>query len=578
MKLELNDNLKIQTALTLVYDRKFYRALELFTQVNSYESLVNQIVCLCIMDETAYAMDLYRQTKSSLGGEYALYSDIASYGITTRALLEVCESNKKYAKKIDGARRADRTLLIKMNRLCEEEDIIEDSAYDGWDDFELFDGKAVGRRFFEANSEEYFDYLRYQMGRWYFEGEEKKAEKYAKMLLEVETNHLPTLEAQIAIVLYMEKYKKGIAYAKRLSEVEGGAAAAISGAIEILMRTDPRKNLDVLKKLMCKAVDIADEISLFDLEDFIYIATSYVCDMEMSRKFAVKLFAEGDNASIDGLKLCAVAFYNFGDTELAKQAVVTISRIAPWDVWGKLFADFLIKNPYSKNQFPIDLPPRILRHFYLPEKLASYAMAQLDGQFKADAEQIFFDDKQLVYFSALINHCKVLMLTGHRKEYSQCVAVVRGLLDKCVCKDLQTLFDFIKTQLCQALSDQTLNACFITFLAQRGCKDKVLVGLMTSCYILDLSTVESDDETFLTAFGICTALVDVEDPRKLFASYKKFTDFLNDYKTEGSLTHELAYAMLCFSIRNFEQTNAAEFFPETDKALLIKYLETGDRD
>ncbi len=572
MKIELTDNTKMHTAISLAGKHSFFDALCIFAQVDSYESVLNQIACLCDMDDVPFAMDLYRYAKQRYGAQYAVYQDVSDMDGVADAVLDFCEPFRAYAVKTDGTLRADKSMLITFGLADSDDDFIAPDLNYMADDDAFYNPRYAFNRIFDVKSEEYFDSLRINMERCYLDGDEAQAKKYAKRLLAVETDHLPTLEAQISLILYSEKYKNGIRYAERLANTQGGSHAAVGGAIEILMRTNPLKHLNELQKLLEKAVDL-EEITLFDLEDYVYIASDLLHNYSMANTFAERLFSDYRVASLEALKVCACAFYNVGNTEKAKSAAITLLRVVPHDIFGRILLEFLQNETPEDVRVPIELSSRYIRHYFVPTKLTVFAQNSLIALLEKQGDAAVLDEKAFLYLSVIINSCKSLIITNRRTEYYDTATFVRAVLHTFLPKDNEQFFLFAKEQLFSVMSDQCINEYLVARMLTYGYCDTALVGLVNNTYyLLDFKSLCGNDEVFCYSFAICATLFALKNPAEYLSAYREIAQVVTFDVRDPLVTHKVAYAMLCKCRRGFEKSQEAAFFQEDEKQLYKDYI------
>ena len=243
MKIELTDKTKMHTALSLADKGQFYDALCIFSQVDSYESMINRIMCLCQTEDSAYAVDVYRLAKQKYGLTHALYTDcmkLAENFSALKSVVQFCEPDRTVTLKYEGTIHADKSLLVNFYDEFDDNYPSPDLNYAG--DTAMFDDpQYASNNFYDVKSVKYLESLRVNMERCYRGGDDEGAEKYAQRLLDADTDHIPTLEAQISLALYREDYKKGVRFAKRLANTDGGSYASIGGAIEILFKVNDKR-------------------------------------------------------------------------------------------------------------------------------------------------------------------------------------------------------------------------------------------------------------------------------------------------------------------------------------------------
>lgn len=570
MRIEITDNTKMRTALSLAYKRSYFEALCLFAQVESYESALNQIACLAEMQDVGYAVDAYYYAKQKYGNTHAVYADICLLGDVAESIAIFCETNQRAAVANDGKLRADKALLAKFCKLEPEDDFAApDLNYAA--DSTYFDASVFSpNNFYDVKSTRYFDSLRINMEKCLMYGNEKQAKKYAKRLLEIKTDHLPTLEAQISLILYSEKFHKGLQYAKRLAQAEGGSHAAIGGAIDIVTYLYSPKYFELLDRLLHKAAEVIEDITLFDLEDYIYLSTSRLHNYQLANLFAEALYKNFRNASLEALHMCACAFYNCGNARLAKEASITLLRAVPKNTYARILAEYVREVPVGKNTLSMNLQARSIRHFCIPAEIALYAHDRLTPSLGLDDSTVI-NEAQLFYISVLVAYCKSLVLLNRRKEYSELIALLRAVLVAYDFQSTEAFLQFAKWQLIATMPDQCLNETLLYRLITLGVKEVLHVGLPTGYYKLDISGLDCCDEVFVRAFAICATLISVDEPRKYLKAYNDIFNTISIELQDETLPHKLAYALLRLCNKDFAEFPEAEFFAEGEDALYIMF-------
>lgn len=565
MIIKISDGSKLHSGICLANSRRYYDALCAFVQVDCYESALNRIVCLCAREDIGFAVDLYHFVKQRYPNR-SVYADVKSFSPLTDGLLSFCEPNASYARKHDGKIPANRQFLVELPLPQEEDWSSPDLNYAG-DSFLFDDPNLSAGKIYDAQSTDYFDSLRVNMEKCFVEGDERVAQKYGNRLLQIETYHLPTLEAQISLVLYTQKYKKGIVFAQRLAQTEGASHAALGGAIEILMRVNALKHLDTLRVLMQKALEIVDEVTLFDLQDYVYVATTLLQDLEMAYKFAKQLYDNRKDCDLEGLKMCACAFFNYGDEALARDAAYDLQRVVPESVYAQILRKFVMETPFAKNQLPLDVPPRVFRHFCMPQKLVVYAKRQL-ARSLSYCEQSTLDKTAYFYLSVLALYGRSLVLTNQHKDYLENASFLRVVLENLPSENFDDFVEFAKDNLFSTLNDQSLSEILIYRLAEQNFDRKLFVGLTSGYYVLDFSKIHSNDKLFLHSFAVCASLVRIDNVDKFQTAYTALRDCCPKYDD----AYKFAYAMLCECVANFEHSAEAEFFDEEKRLLHKRYV------
>lgn len=570
MKIEINEHTKMHAAIELAQKGKFYDALCLFAQVESYESALNRIACLCLSDNEPFAIDFYFITKQKYP-DCALYSDLKNYyEWIVQPVLDFCERDRKYAIAGEGSRHADKSLLAIYGDDDLEDFPMPDLDYVK-DEQLLYDPRYSPDKFYDVNSEEYLDFLRINMERLFSEGESREAQQYVKRILDIETDHLPTLETQISLCLYSEKYKLGVPFAERLAEVEGGSHAAVGGAIEILVRQNPKRHLPALKKLMEKARRL--KVNSFDLEDYVYIASDILHSPQLAAEFAERLFKDR-LITLEGYKICACAFWNVGDFDKAKDATITILRILPENEFARIMLEYINseKDDEEAVRTPFKFTSRFLRHYYMPDKLAVFAQSRLVAELEALGGDMHLPDNCYQYLLVEVASCRSLMITNQRNDYFETSTYISIFLRSFPPQNLDKFVEFAGQALFSVMCDQSINEFIISCLLVYGYKGKLFVGMMTNrYYLLDFSQLDERDEMFCYAFAICASLREISDPAKYIVAYHNICEKVHPGDDEDGIYHKFAYAMLCLCVKGFNRRDEADYFPEVERDLYKRY-------
>lgn len=223
------------------------------------------------------------------------------------------------------------------------------------------------------------------------------------------------------------KTTKGVRFAKRLANTDGGSYASIGGAIEILFKVNDKRLRSTLKKLMTKALAVKEEATLYDLEDFVHIATVHLNDVEMAVQFAQQLYANFKNTSLEALKLCSMAFYNVGNLAMAQEAAFNLLRAVPEDCYAKVLCDYLKQNRPEEELTHFDSSARVFRHFFVPYKLLYFAGTQCYKylQMPADSQT---SEKLMFHIEPIIYNSKAMFLAGKSEEYYENLPFVAQVL------------------------------------------------------------------------------------------------------------------------------------------------------
>ncbi len=583
MNIVISDSTKLRAAIALANKGQFYDAICIFAQIDNYESCVNRILCWCHLTPFSFAAaDLYARTKQ-LFPERSVYSDVSAYCPLTNQLLKVCECGTDV---YDGPIRTDSSLLIKRGMSPADDDISEQDLAMFEDLALIEDLRYSPNNFYDVNSETYFTYLRVSMRKCQLLGDEKKLKEYAKKLLAVNTGHMPTLEAQIEYVLNYGSLKKGVVYAKRLAKCENASVLALRGAIEILSRLEnPDEKLFsvLLHKIADKTLRDPN-----DLRDYTYFASEFLHDDQLAYEFAVQLINSCE-PTIEVLHVCACAFYNYGDIDLAKNAAYMAFRSAPEDVLSVALYRYISQNATTERRLRLDIPPRAVyyvnnrglwsdtvrvfsvaefldncSHFFVPKTLldrAKFNLKVMLAKQKRVLEVERFNDLALV-----IRHLR-MMTCGVSADYDETEQLVGEVLTVRP-ENVEMFVNFAKIQLANPVNNVFLQSSLIFALLRCGCKEKIYVALPGEYSCLNLSAIKREKE-FNKAVSVCAALVPIERPSLYHNTYLCIKNVLDLKKYNH---YQLAFALLSECEEDFRKQCGYEFFSSEMRTLYRDYM------
>lgn len=565
MKINIDDTAKMSTALSLAERGRYAEALLLFAQVNSYESALNQVACLCGMEEDGYASDLYRKIKQKYGFTHAVYADALSFGEVMDTVLDFCESDREYARKHDGSLRADTALLAKVS--CD----YDEDAYDEDPPESFFSTPVVAsaQGFYNVSGPMYINSLRAKFEDAMMNGDEKTVKELYKTALALDRADLETLELQLALITVRQKFKgkTALLIAQKFADCSGGGIMATGTALEIVLHNGPYKNIEVLGKLVRKLLPNAEKIGARELAELAFISNDVLDDEEMAYRYAQILYTKKDEIALDDYKVCATAFFNHGDRTLAKEAMITLGRYVPHDAYVAFWKEFVDHAPRKKAL--LQMGEKTVRHFYVPYAVMSYINSVI-GQ-KLLGESMSLNAEDLRHVSVLFTYIKSLLIVGENNKYQEMSAYIRAILHTVPPRDNQDFFDFALDNLLTMVNDHLLNQTLIARLAEFGFDRKVFVGLAENYQVVDFSQVPKGEVRLYPSLGIALSVTRVE-VSALVAAYDKLKPLADGEELSLGFAHNLAYAMLCIAKPNFPETEDSEFFAESEKELFIRYV------
>ncbi len=569
MKIEINDETKLRTAVNLANNREYQEALAILGRLDSYESRINQILCLCEMHEEIYASEVYRNTRR-LYPEYALYKDIRKNFPLTKGVFMLCEVDAKSAKTFDGELRAKKDLVANLDKYVGTPHYSDmpDMDYIGDADF-LMDESYPEQKIFDVNSEAYFENLRILFEKSLMKGDEKQAKSYAKKILAVDTMHVPTLEVQTSLCLFEEKYKKGMVFAERIAKAEGITMTALDNAIEIVMHCNPEKNMEVLRALLHRLLDVMDDIHIETLENYLYLITTLLEDTKLAYLIAKRCYPKVKNASVSCYKACSIAFLNNNDVELAREAAYEYYRAVPFNVSARMYYQFINNTEFDGKQEMINIPHHTISGFDVPGLVVIYAQEKLKECFDQSAA---LTKKSLYYITLLSNYCRFLTIVDQEQEYLDALSAIGGCILNLPIEDNDAFLEFAKSQLCYFYDDKMLNSFIITRLVRMGCKETVFVCYANQHYYkLDLSILHEYTPLYLESMSLLAALQEMPNTDQYENAYDTLKVFLKSEDTK--YVRQMAFAMNLFVKKRGIDQNAYEYFDGNDMKLYQKYIK-----
>ena len=569
MKIEINDNVRTLAALSKVSEGKYFDALCLFSHVESYESILNQIGCLCQLRDTGYAVELYRKLLANYYFTHNCYKDLAKLGAQTVDMLSFFDSAFHSDEFDESKLSADEKLLGDFE--------VADDVFDEDEFFEEFDD-APESGFCDVKSTEYFFRTIRRVHEESEKGNLKKAQALLDELLEFESQDEAVLEGQMLLCLAERNYEKGAKIAEKFAALERCESyRSVAIAVEFLSASNKHK--ETLYKMLARLIEFADEISDSELMEYVEIAERCFESDDLTGKLADVLFARYKYAGCEALRICARVFCNMGWKKRAREAVLTLLNAVPWDSYAQVLLTFIDSDIDAKLDKSFS-NLNMIRHIDVPTQLAVIAEYQLiqrmEKGMNEGAECIFYtEDYKLLH--CIANVCKTHVYRGNSEKFVNESTVLSTLLTTFEPQDKTEFFDFAKQQLCSFMPEAPVQKDILLRLIRLGYRDKLLISADKGYYPLDLSRLTVADDIFLEALSLCAALRKV-DTRRLQRNYAKVKAALelNDL-TKGDavgydVVHQLAYCLLAVSYRDFVQSSVADYFGEGEDKMYLSYL------
>ena len=567
MKINLDDKVILSAALDKASDGEYFDALCLFARVNSYESMLNQLGCLCALRDVGYAHELYRNLLSKYYFTHNCKSDVCKLGDATELLSS------------DFGRNA--TIQPDPSKICADENMLAFYPM-GLDDFvdeDDFDSLAEALEytvqetqksvFYDVKSPEFYLNLCQRMERAYFEGNLSKGRELQRQFMDIETDDAGTVEMQLFLCLTQQQWERGVPYALRYATFPDATARGMGACAQILSRAGD-EHKEVLEQLLTKLSDYGEEISDVAMMDYVQIAASSLGYGEVTLKLTNILYGHYKDAGCSALCLCARTFFNCGEYGLARDAILKLIRAVPWDGVAAVYLTYINKRlPVALDG--IATSNSLARHFDIPTQLsviAQYALLK-------DMEQnnLVLDSSSYPLIKCMFKLCLGCILKGDVDKFFSEAQTLDAILNNFIPKDNNEFFDCAKQCLAGIISEPSLNKGFVRKLIELGYRDRLFVSTSSGYYALNLSRLTVTDQAFVSAFGICATLRKVE-VRKLENAYRQLKKTLNcDVDNDDDMLRQLAYAMLALSYKRFGQSSESTYFSDDEHALYMKFLQ-----
>ena len=259
MKIKLDDKVIYSAAFSKVEEGEYFDALCLFARLNSYESLLNQIGCLCALRDVGYATELYRKLLSEYYFTHNCYTDVRKLGEAT----EIMSSYNTFDKE---------SSTPDSNKISAEESLLgfyplEFDDFGDSDDFESLtealeytfrsSHKSV---FYDVKTPEFYLNLCHRMERAYFDGNFVKGRELQRQFLSIDTDDADTLEMQLFLCLTEQQWERGVPYALRYAGIDNQTPRGMGACVHIFSHAgDDYK--DTVELLLCKLSKYGEEIS-----------------------------------------------------------------------------------------------------------------------------------------------------------------------------------------------------------------------------------------------------------------------------------------------------------------------------
>lgn len=561
MNININDKSLMTAALKKAAEDNPFDALCLFAQVDSYESLLNQIGCLGALNDLSYAVALFRRLLSRYFLTHNCVDDVKRMGDAAAEVLRYFGNDLRGELAVRDERRisADPKLLGRYTwggPDDDEEDMEPDFA----------DGLAALReiinsypeeqeeRFFDVNSPEYAEYVRERMISAFMGGDIDKAIALQKEFMTVNAGDELTLELQMLMCYSRRDWKGGVAFALKIASRDDATYRGLGMSVETLYNAHAHP--EVMEEMLLRMLEFSEEIPDTDMMNYIQMSSSALGYGDTTLALCDVLFSHYEDAGCSALNLCARVYYNCGRTDLSREATLLLLRAAPWDGSAKAMLHLLNGKLRLRLSDPLPLYDS-LRRFDVPRELSAIAKRELERALSADGK---LHPEAYCYVDCRLKYCYGKVVSGDTDGFIKASEEFSDDFAQVEPSDPDSLVAFIKDCLADALSEITLSRCFLKKLIQLKCRDKIFLSLMRGYYTLDLGRLSLYDERFVDVFCLCATLRKV-DAKRMEKVYLSLKDKLRDETTD----REIAYAMLALGYKNFTESDESNYFSDDEK-------------
>ena len=567
MKITLDDKVIFSTAKSLVEEGEYFDALCLFARVNGYESMLNQIGCLCVLRDVGYATELYRKLLSKYYFTHNCYADVRKLGEATDIMSSFNTFDKESSTPDPNKLSADESLL---GFYPMEFDEFGDSDYDSLTEVLEYTARSSRKNvFYDVKTPEFYLHLCQRMERAYFDGNFAKGRELQRQFMSVDTDDAATLEMQLFLCLTQQQWERGVSYALRYASLPDITARGMGVCVQILYRAgDDYKS--TIEQLLGRLTEYGEEITDIAMMDYVQISSSVLGYGEITLALTKILYGHYKEAGCTALSLCARTFYNCGATTEARDAILLLLRAVPWDGVASVYLTYFNKH-INVALDGVATSNSLVRHFDVPTQLS--VIAQYTLLKEIEQNNLIMDSANYSLVKCMYKLCLGCIVKGDADRFFAEAHALSTVVNNVIPQDKDEFFDFAKECLIGLLSEPTVNKDFLCKLIELGYRDKLLVSTSRGYYPLDLSHLTVPDNAFVEALGICATLRKV-DIRRLERTYKQLKKAFNasDFDNNVDTVRSLAYAMLALSYKRFAESDESAYFSEEEHALYGQYL------
>lgn len=575
MKILLDDDTYMTTALGLADKGEYFDALCIFARVDCYESMLNQIGCLCKLKNIGYANELYRILLSRYHFTHNCYSDLCSLGDAVEDVRYYFGNIAKgsLAQRSPNRANADEKLLGYYSADggdydFDAEDFLSDAVFDADDD-----GDAHESVFFDINSPQYFNNLRMRMDKAYMRGNYGEGKRLQREYMSIDTDYLPTLEMQLFVCVTEQNWQQGLPLALKLCDHDDATFRGIGASILVLSHADGQY-LPQLKLQLQRIARFGEDVADCDMSDYLQICCNNFGYCQESMTLCDILFGHYKDAGCDALRLCGLVYFNAQLYDKARQAALLLLRAVPWNVFSRMLLMFINNRMAVKLELPCGANA-LARFFDVPVAFAALSEYMLLES--AEKKGSLSSLEQLNYLQCIADVCRGCIVTGHTEHFVNEAALLETLLSQTDVNDADAFENFAKRQLCAPVPVPTLNRQLLSVFIQSGYHGKLLVGLAFGYYVLDLSEA-GNDPIFASALTVCATVRKV-DAKRLAKCYETLSHTVQlPQRIDVFAIRSLAYCLLAMAYKGFTDSEESSFFSDGENQLYKQYLAATAND
>lgn len=570
MILQLSDKLTLTAALDKVERGEYFDALCLFARVDGYESMLNQIGCLCKLGDISYALELYHRLLARFFYTHNCYFDVTELGEAVKPMLTYFNDETK-----------GETAKYDFNKLCADSEFlanygVDDDMY-GYDEVEdlletlsdTVDELENPSQFVDVKSLDFARQLCYRLGKAFASNQATLANKLKNQFLDLQSNEPYVLEMQLFFCHVEENTQLGQQFALRLAECETPSARSLSMAI-MFLADDTESYAQPLKKLLWKLVDVSDEITDTEvMVKFIHIAASLGYD-ELTLTLTYAMYFRHNEFGCTGLKVCSKMFVNCHNPDLAREAALKLVQAVPWDSYAQQILSY-INQGYGIKLDGSVVSNSMFIHFDSPSPLTVLAQYAL---LNSQEQGLLADSQSYVNLDYVYRACSDLLLKSEVEKYFETATVLSGFVKSLQPLNTQEFADFAKVRLSALFANVTTSKELLNKLIDVGYRDKVLITYANGAYYtLNLKDLTETSPLFISALSMAASMRKV-DVKRMERAFRKLRDTLKlEDEFVDVFERQVAYAMLVMSYKNFEQSITSDYFGEEDTQLYLQYIQ-----